>query len=107
MKRKVVAEVVDEVRDNNMSKKNKNLGGKANPPTHSNQQQTISQLQLLNLGYYLGDEHEGPNGNKRYRLSEVIDEDNKPANFCLLREISERNWMVIPCSYSHLCSYRP
>ena len=64
MKRKVVAEVLGEVIHNNMSKKSKHLGSKVNPPVDKQKPKTITQFQLLNLGYFLGDECEGKRQNK-------------------------------------------
>ncbi len=100
MKRKVVAEVVGEVSNNNMNKKNKHLGSKVNPPVDKQKPKTITQFQLLNLGYFLGDECEGRGDNKVSRLSEVLDEDHKQASFCLVREPNEKDWSVLSKPFS-------
>ena len=101
MKRKVVAEVVGEVSNNTMKNKNKNIGSKINPPVDKQKPKTITQFQLLNLGYFLGDECEGKGDNKVYRFSEVLDEDHEQASFCVVRELNEKDWSVLPKPFSN------
>ena len=98
MKRKVVAEVVVEVRNSNMNKKNKHIGGKANPP--ENKKTTLTQLDLLKLGYALADECQVRTDNQLYHVAEVLDENNKRASFSLAHLPGQQNWYVLPHPYS-------
>jgi len=100
MKRKVVAKVLGEVSNNNMNKKNKHLGSKVNPPTDTEKKKTLTQQQLLNLGYILGEKCECKQDNKVYHLSEVLDEDKKKTGFCVARHPEQTDWSVLPNPYS-------
>jgi len=100
MKRKVVAEVVDEVSNNKMNKKNKHLGSKVNPPVDNQKQQTLTQLDFVNLGYIIGDECQVTTDNQSYNIGEVLDENNKQAGFSVARLPGQQNWYVLPYPYS-------
>ena len=83
-----------------MKKKHKHLGSKVNPPVDNQKPKMITQLQLLNLGYILGEKCECKQDNKVYRISEVLDEDHKQASFCVVREINEKDWSVLSKPFS-------
>lgn len=83
-----------------MKKKHKHLGSKVNPPVDKQKRKMITQFQLLNLGYILGEKCECKQDNKVYRISEVLDEDHKQASFCVVREINEKDWSVLSKPFS-------
>jgi len=85
-----------------MNKKNKHIRSEVNPPAAK--QTSLTQLDLLNLGYILGEECQVKKENYLFHISEVLDEDNRQAGFSVSRLPEQQDWHVLPYPYSE---YRP